>query len=180
VISPSFFFSKIRLSRRVISFTAILLAFSTAELCSAAEATFGPGDRYSLQLPADWTAKQNDKSLAASGPPFVELNAYVVSTEHSPEQSMAKVVTDILEKKPGFKLLEKGSVKTNAGRQANFIRYQRRAASELVWVDYYFQLAEKEVVRLVFAFRGADSESAKRDIEAILNSVKVATTAGRD
>ena len=149
----------------------------------AAEVIFGGRDfpplhNYSLQLPASWTVQpQEDKSLGAHGPPGVSLSAFVISTVLSPEENMEKIITGSLQKKePGYKVLEKGSLKNNASQQAHFVRYQRDATSGFVWVDYYFQLADKEVVILVFSFPSGDSKSVKSVIEAIFNSVKVAAS----
>ncbi len=184
-MSLPFLFSGRPPAVRTLCLAVVLLTLSATERCSAAEVTFGGRDfpplhNYSLQLPASWTVQpQKDKSsgadLGAHGPPGVSLSAFVVSNVLSPEAIMEKMITGSLEKKePGYKLLEKGSLKNNAGQQAHFVRYQRDATSGFVWVDYYFQLAEKEVVILVFSFPSGDSTSVKSVIEAIFNSVKVA------
>ena len=172
----------LRLSRRIAGAAVCLFALAFTDLCSAATATFGPGNKYSIELPDTWTAQlQKDQSLGANGSGGLTLNAFIGSTETSPEALMEKIITRSTEKKAGYKLIEKGTVKTKAGREAHLHRYQLDAkVGTEVWVDYYFQLAEQEVVILVFAFPSDAPKSIRGEIEAILNSVKVASAAGSD
>ena len=179
---------------RTLGLAVLLLTLSATERCAAAEVTFGgprpmqrpefaPLHNYSLQLPANWTVQpREDRSvgadLAAHGPPGVSLSAFLISTVLSPEANMEKVITGTLEKKPGYKFLEKGSLKNNPGQQAYFVRYQHDGASGFVWVDYHIQLAEKEIVILVFSYPSADSQSGKSVIEAIVNSLKIVAASG--
>ena len=157
---------------RVLPLAVLLLGLGAIEPCTAAEVTVGG---YSLQLPEGWEVQGQDaKSLAAGEPGGMSLNAFAISTVLSPEENMQKMITDNLEKKPGYKFLEKGSVKNSAGNQGCFVRYQRDATSGRVWVDYYFQVADKQILILVFGYPGANSTSVKGVIETIFNSVKVA------
>jgi hypothetical protein len=194
-MSLPFLFSGRSPSVRTLSLAVVLLTLSATERCAAAEVTFGgprpkqrpeflPLHNYSLQLPGNWTVQPHEdrsvgRDLAAHGPPGVSLSAFLISTVLSPEANMEKVITGNLEKKePGYKLLEKGSLKNNTGQQAHFVRYQNDATSGFVWVDYHCQLAEKEIVILVFSYPSADSQSAKSVIEAIFNSLKTVAASG--
>ena len=171
------------LSRRLVAATVVLFALSFAALCSAAEATFGPGRHYSVQLPDGWVSKldEKDNTLGANGPGRVTLNAMVATTETSPEALRDKITTRSTEKKAGYKLLEKGTATSKSGHKAHVHRYQLDSNDgPQMWIDYYFQLAQKEVVLLVFAFPMDSAKPPKKEIEAILDSVKVVTTANKD
>lgn len=175
---PSFF-SEIRLFKRIVGVAVLLLTFTATELCSAAEVTFS--GNYSLQLPGDWAAKeQEDKSVIGVGPGEVSFQATVYRVNSSPENFMAQTLR-LTEKKPGFALIEKISLKTNPDRKAQRVRYEVDGPKgREAFVKYYFQIVEKQVVILIFQLPNFSSKSVKSDIEAIFNSVKVTTPAGQD
>jgi hypothetical protein len=167
--------------RRIAAAGAFLLALSLAGLCSAAEVAFG--GHYTVQLPNGWTSKLDptDNTLGANGPGELTLNAMVATTETPPEALMEKIATRSTEKKAGYKLLEKGVVTSTSGHKAHMHRYQLAAKDgPQMWIDYYFQLTEKEVVVLVFAFPMNSSVPPKKEIQAMFDSVKVATTTSKE
>ncbi|MEY2562260.1 MAG: hypothetical protein QOH88_453 [Verrucomicrobiota bacterium] len=168
---------------RIVGATVLLLALSAANLCLATEVKFGPGNKYSLQLPDSWTPPkvQKDGTFGADGPDGLSLNAMIGTTATAPEALMEKIIAGSTQKKAGYKLLEKGPFKSAAGRKVQLHRYQLDGKDgPTVWVDYYFQLAQNEVVVLVFAFPSNIAKSPKSEIETILDSVKVASAASQD
>jgi hypothetical protein len=164
---------------RVFGAAVLLLALSAPGLCFAAEKTFS--DTYSVELPAGWTGDlQKDKSLMGAGPGGVSFGFKAYPSDVSPAEYVEKALANT-EKRPGYKLIEKTAVKTSPDRKALRIRYQTdgpKGTESLV--KFYFQLVDKEVVILLFQLPNFSSASAKNDIEAIFNSVKVATAAGQE
>jgi hypothetical protein len=150
------------------------MVLSPSEFSFAGEVTFGLKGNYSLQLPEGWTAKPTkDGTLSAKGPVGPWLKAAIFESERTAEGLMDMLVTEVTAKKPGYKFLEKGSRKSSAGHNAYLFRFRLEEKKSTEWVEYYFQLAEKEVVLLSFAFRTGTGDSFKGDIDSIFNSVKI-------
>ncbi len=169
----------VRSSLRLVVATFLpLLVLSPVEICFAAEVTLA--DKYSVQLPEAWEVTLKEKKyLAGDGPGGVVFSVGVRASDQSPEGLMEKDLGEILEKKPGYKLIQKGPVQTSAGGKAQFIRYQEsRPNGSAANVEYFLQLAEKEIVLLRFTLPDFSSTSAKSEIEAIFNSIKFVTAAG--
>lgn len=179
-MSFPFFFSDVRLSTRIAGAAVLVFALAAPELCSAAEKTFG--GNYSVQLPAGWSGElQEDKSLIGQNADGITFGFKAYPSDISPEEYMAKALGNT-EKRAGYKLIEKGPVKSSGGRKAQLLRYQTDGKNgPEIAVKYYFQLVDKEVVVLLFSWvASAITKSPKADIETIFDSVKVATAAGKD
>lgn len=159
---------------------ALLIAFFATNVCSAAEATFS--GNYSVQLPGGWKADgQADKSVIGQGPEGVSFGFKAYPSDISPEEYMEKALANT-EKRPGYKLIEKGPIKSGGGPKAQLLRYELDSPKgREVVAKYYFQLVEKQVVVLLFSWlSGVPAKSPKSDIEAIFNSVKVVSADGAD
>lgn len=167
----------------MVSAALTLFALSFTELTAAAEETFGPNRHYSVQLPQGWvsTLDEKDNTLGATGPGSVTLNAMVATTQTSPEGLMEKIITNSEQKKAGYKLLEKGTVTSKSGHKAHLHRYQLDSKDgPQMWIDYFFQLTDKEVVVLVFAFPMNSATPPKKEIQSMFDSVKVTANASKD
>lgn len=179
-MSLPFRFHRSCLSGRMASAAALLIALFATEVCSAAEMTFS--GNYSVQLPAGWKADaQEDKSVIGQGPDGVSFGFKAYPSDISPEDYMEKALGNT-EKRPGYKLIEKGAVKSGAGRKAHLLRYELDSPKgREVVAKYYFQLVEKQVVVLLFSWlSGVPTKSPKSDIEAIFDSVKVGPASSQD
>jgi hypothetical protein len=156
---------------RIVVAVAFLLALCSTRFCSAAEVSFG--GNYSLQLPASWTAKPGKDKAIVGGTRGVNFSANAFPTKQSPEEIMENAI-GLTEKKAGYKLIEKGSVKSSAGLTASLFRFQlEEGGPAFMGVNYYFRVGENDVVALVFGIASDTPKSIKSEIEAIFNSVKM-------
>ncbi|MEY2562259.1 MAG: hypothetical protein QOH88_452 [Verrucomicrobiota bacterium] len=182
-MSFPFFFGVSRpFGRTIVGAVVLLLLVSAAEICSATEVTFG--GNCSFELPPGWTQKSREdkSSFLAEGPGGVRLLVKSGESTYSLEEMLAQNLS-VFEKKPGFKVLDKGSLTTKAGLKAQLLRYQtdRNNVPETT-ANYYLQLADKHIAIFVFMLPpgSGPSKSYRSDIEAIVNSVKSASAASDD
>lgn len=154
-------------------------SFAATEVCSAAEMTFS--DKYSVQLPAGWTGeKKPDGSVIGQSPADVGFGFKAYPSDIPPDEYMEKAIENTA-KRPGYKLLEKGPAKSSANHKAHILRYQLDdPKGPRLYAKYYFQLAEKEVVVLLFSWPTGLAKSPKSDIETIFDSVKLATNSAQE
>ena len=158
---------------------AFLFVFSLTALCSGAEATFS--DNYVVQLPAGWPGDlQSDKSLTGQTPDDVGFGFKAYPSDITAEEYVGKALANT-EKRPGFKLIEKGAVKNSAGQTAQFLRYQTdEKKGPQIFVKYYLQLLDKEVVVLLFTWPASHAKPPKTEVQATFNSVKARPAAAQE